>query len=240
MALVNLAAGAAWATAAAPPAPREQAAPEAAPISAMKSLGRDRYQIGQIIVEKKQRRLTMPGRVLQLGVPLEYLAVSPHGMKGYESLLEIDASGSEFNLACILLGLDSTKTVQPQYRFGGEPLTGQAVAFRIVWMDGKNRRELGVPQALYADAGKAAGASDEWIYTGSMINNYSKRYGADETGVLVTFVQDPTAVVAHRTGLGIGAYGSVSGNKSLLPPVGGPVSLVMQVLDEGRVRQQPP
>jgi hypothetical protein len=200
----------------------------------MKSLGKDRFQIGLIVVDKKQRRMTIPGRVLQLGVPLEYLAVSPHGMKGYESLLEVDASGSEFNLACILLGLDSSKATRPEMQFGAEPLTGQPVGFRIVWLDGKQRREISVPAALYSDAAKATGASDAWVYTGSMVNGYSKRYAADETGVLVTFVHDATAVVSHRTGLGIGAYGSVSGNKSLLPPVGGPVSLVMQVLDEGR------
>jgi hypothetical protein len=133
---------------AAPPPPAAAGPVEAAPISGMKSLGKDRFQIGLIVVDKKQRRMTIPGRVLQLGVPLEYLAVSPHGMKGYESLLEVDASGSEFNLACILLGLDSSKATRPEMQFGAEPLTGQPVGFRIVWLDGKQRREISVPAAI--------------------------------------------------------------------------------------------
>ena len=218
----------------APNSAMPQTAPEAAPISGMKSLGGERYQIGAIVVDKKKSRLSIPGRVLQLGVPLEYLAVSPGGMKGYESLLEVNASGSEFNLACILLGLDASTATRPELQFGGEPLTGPQVAFRIVWIEGRIRHELAVPEALYADAAAAAKVSDAWIYTGSMMNAYSKRYAADETGVLVTFVHDATAVVSHRTGLGIGAYGSVSGNKALLPPVGGAVTLEMHVVGAGR------
>ena len=208
------------------------AAAEAAPISGMKSLGHDRYQIGTILVEKNLRRLTVAGRVLQLGVPLEYLVVSPHGLKGYESLLEIGASGSEFNLACILLGLDASRSTPPGMQYSREPIAGQPVAFRIYWQDGAKRHEVGVLAALYADATQIPNVEDTWIYTGSAINDYTKHYASDETGVLVGFVRDASAVVSHRTGLGIGNYGSVSGNKSLLPPVGGPVTLVMQVLPD--------
>ena len=72
----------------------------------LKPLGQDRYQIGRIVVDKRASSFTVPGRVHVLGKPLEYLATSPGGMKAYETLLEVDASGSEFNLACILIGLE--------------------------------------------------------------------------------------------------------------------------------------
>ena len=55
---------------------------------AMKSLGGDRYQVGTIVVDKRARRFSVPGRVHLLGKPLEYLATAPGGMKAYETLFE--------------------------------------------------------------------------------------------------------------------------------------------------------
>src|ERR1700690_4540966 len=66
-----------------PVAPIEGPNP-APPPPVMKSLGHDRYQIGDILIDKRARRLTIPARVLQLGVPLEYLAVTHKGFKSYE------------------------------------------------------------------------------------------------------------------------------------------------------------
>ena len=80
--------------------------PAPPPIGELKSLGQERYQVGRIVIDKRARSFTVPGRVHVLGKPLEYLATSPGGMKAYETLLELDATGSEFNLACILIGLE--------------------------------------------------------------------------------------------------------------------------------------
>ena len=79
-------------------APATHSAPRstAPPLGELKSLGRDRYQVGRIVLDKKARMFTVPGRVHVLGRPLEYLATTPGGMKEYEALLELDASGSEF------------------------------------------------------------------------------------------------------------------------------------------------
>ena len=44
----------------------------AAAAPAMQVLGRDRYRIGSILVDKKARRLTVAGRILRSDRPLEY------------------------------------------------------------------------------------------------------------------------------------------------------------------------
>jgi hypothetical protein len=226
------AAGAAFAQLA-PPLPPQEPAP-------VKDLGGGRYQIGAIAVDRGARQFTVPGRVLHLdGAPLEYIAVSRGGMKGYESLLEVDARGTEFNLACILLGLEAPP-LGPSAQFERKPPKGPAVQLSVRWqVDGKpvtksaqQVLELAARPRNPSSAAPtptAAPPPEEWAYTGSFIQGSDGRYIADATGTLVGFVHDPASIIEHRTGLGIGAYGSVQGNPRVLPPVGSAVELIVTV-----------
>lgn len=208
-------------------------APGAAP--AMQALGRDRYRIGSILVDKKARRLTITGRILGSDRPLEYLAVARGGYKSYESLLELDTTGSEFNLACILLGLDASLTKRPQYQFSKDALTGQRVALEFSWKAGSKRVKATGLQMLLTDAQRDVEKRDDWVYVGSNMQT-DNTFGADMSGALVGFVHDPTSVIEHSIGLGIGAYGSVAGNKALLPPNNTAIELTMTVLNEGKAQ----
>lgn len=226
------------ATAQAPPPP---SAPATAP-AAVEQLGKDRYRIGTIVVDRKAGRFSVPGRILHIDdAPLEYIAVGRGGYKGYESLLELDTIGTEFNLACILLGLDATAVRRPEYQFDRRPPEGPPVLLEVRWQaDGKT---LTVPmrdalKIAAAPPGAAAPPSapdaaesvpDEWVYTGSFNTGEDRRYAADVIGTLIGFVHDPASVIEHRSGLGIGAYGSVQGNARVLPPVGAAVELVVTV-----------
>jgi hypothetical protein len=60
------------------------------------------------------------------------------------------------------------------------------------------------------------------------------RFVADATGTLIGFVHDPASIIEHRTGLGIGAYGSVQGNPEVLPPIGSAVELIVTVPQAAR------
>jgi len=213
--------------AAAPPQPFATGRPP--PVGELKPLGKDRYQIGRIVVDKKAGRFTMPGRVLVLGQPLEYLATSPKGMKDYETLLEVDATGSEFNLACILLGLERDPRQGAFYQFSEAPLVGQRVLVSIAWQDGGKRREISAAEALLDPKGDVRPESVEWVYTGSLSMPPDGQFAADITGTLIGFVHDANSIIESVLGLGIGAYGSVSGNADLLPPVGAPVELIVQL-----------
>lgn len=201
----------------------------AAPVGEMKPLGRDRYQIGNIVLDRRARRFTVPGRVHVLGRPLEYLATSPRGMKEYEALLEVDATGSEFNLACILLGLERDPRQAPFYQFSRPPLLGPAVEISIAWSEGGKRREVSAAEALLDPKADVKPESVGWVYTGSISTQPAGKFAADFTGTLVGFVHDANSIVESVEGLGIGAYGSVSGNEALLPPVGTPIELIIEV-----------
>lgn len=222
----------------APTQPPAQSPAEASPLTAaerprpirtMQPLGEDRYQVGRILVDKRAGRFTVPGRVLVLDQPLEYLATTPKGMKDYETLLEVDATGSEFNLACILLGLERDPRQGPFYQFSEAPVVGPKVLVSVAWQDRGKRREISAAEALLDPKQDVQPESVEWVYTGSLSMPPEGQFAADITGTLIGFVHDANSIIESVLGLGIGAYGSVGGNTTLLPPVGTPIELVVQL-----------
>jgi len=205
------------------------------PAGQIKPLGGERYQIGKIIVDRKVGAFTAPGKVIHIGdAPLEYLAVGRAGPKGYESLLELDVTGTEFNLACILLGLDNAPRRRAEFQFDKRALEGPRVTIALQWnVDGKPRRvdALDVLKigAASGEKERAETVAGEWIYAGSFNLEGNAVYAADVTGTIIGFVHDPASIIEHGAGLGIGAYGSVQGNERVLPPVGSGVDLIVTV-----------
>jgi len=213
-------------------APAVASAPAPAPAAAapeMKPLGGERYQIGNIVVDRKARQMTIPARVHIVDKPLEYLLTTRGGMKEYESLLETDVTGTELNLACILLGLERDKTQDPYLQFSQKRISGSRVDIMLRRKDGARTTSVPAADVLF-DSGQKAPEPVEWVYTGSLKHvQDDDRFGADVTGTLIGFVHDPNTIIESALGLGIGAYGSVNGNTALLPPAGADVDLVITV-----------
>jgi hypothetical protein len=208
-------------------APGAEAKP-AAPMGDLKPLGNDRFQIGRIIVDKRAGRFSVPGRVHALDKPLEYLATAPGGMKAYEALFEVDAIGTEFNLACILIGLEADPQQVPWQQFRDTPrLRGRPLSISVAWTDGSKRREASAAEALLnADAGVAPG-SVQWVYVGAPASEFHRRFVPDDTGTLIGFIHDANCIIESVATIGVGAYGSVRGNDKLLPPNGSAIELIV-------------
>jgi len=213
-----------------------QDAPAAAANPKMVSLGGERYQIGAIVVDRKARRLTLPARVHVLDKPLEYLLTTKGGMKEYETLLETDVTGTEFNLACILLGLERDPTLEPYMQFSQKRVAGPRVEVTITRKDGGREATMNAGDVLF-DTDAKAGEPVEWVYVGSQKHWQDGRFAADVTGTLIGFVHDPNTIIESALGLGIGAYGSVNGNAELLPPVGSDVELAVTVPEAGPAKK---
>lgn len=209
-------------------------APQAPPPASdlVKSLGGERYQIGKIVVDRKARRMVFPARVHVIDKPLEYLLTTTGGMKEYESLLEADVSGTEFNLGCILLGLERDPLQGPFFQFSKEPLRGPRVEISVELPAGGSTRRASAAELLF-DPDSKQSQPVEWVYVGSTVNAVSNLFGAEQAGTLVGFVHDANSVIESVAGLGIGAYGSVNGNTALLPPVGTEVEMSITVADGG-------
>lgn len=191
----------------------------------IEQLDEERYRIGTIIVDKKAQSFTVPGKILVLKEPLEYLAVSIDGMKDYESLLELSTSARDFNLACILIGLDDEKSVKPRYQFDERKSEGQAVKITVSWQqDGKT---VSVSGANAMTAGDDEFDDHSWVYIGSAMGNNGEQFMAEVGGTLIGFVHDPYSVIDHSNGGGIGAYGLITGNEDKLPPKGSAITLTV-------------
>jgi hypothetical protein len=206
----------------------------------MKSLGGGRYRIGTVLLDRGKHELTFPAHVAHLGhEPLEYFAVTTNGMKSYETLLEADASGSEVNLALILLGFDATLSTHPRYQFDRTLPGGQVADIRLRWQSGGRTHEVSADQALLSDAQRKKIPPSVWVYTGSFMPPHGGLFGADVAGTLIGFVHDPNCLIENRLGLGIGAYGSITGNAAVVPPVGTPVEVIVRATGR-RVAPAPP
>lgn len=191
--------------------------------SAMEKIGDERYRIGTIIVDRNARSFTVPGKILNLDEALEYIAVSRNGSKGYESLLELDTSPRDFNLACILIGLDDAGAVKPRYQFDEVRPAGQSVRITLGWEQDGEMRNVSAANAL--QDGEKTFTNDSWVYIGSAMSYDGRQFMAEIGGTLIGFVHDPNSIIEHSDGAGIGAYGSITGNETLLPPEGATVSV---------------
>ena len=169
-------------------------------------LGQGRYRVGPVEIDKTQNRFTVPGHVLRDEPPLEFLAVAKGGRKGYEAMIELDATAFEFNLACILIGLDGDRaTGRPAFHFDPHAIDGDGVAIEVSWGAGDSRQTR-PGAALLIDGDKPV--ADDWVYTGSEFTN-NGAYLAHIDGTLIGLVHDPASVIEHRAGLGINTYGSI-------------------------------
>ena len=218
-----------WAVAiAVQPACAQTADPAPPAVGVVKPLGQERYQIGHIVVDKRSHRFTVPGRVHALDKPLEYLATSPGGRKAYEALLELDASGSEFNLACILIGLERDPKVAANRPPDAATVVGQRVAMAVAWTQEGQRRQITAAEALFNAEAKAKVESVEWVYTGSFTSIDGSRFASDFTGTLISLIRDPTGLVEAVSGIGLGPYGSIR-SSAALPPEGSAIELIVEL-----------
>lgn len=197
------------------------------PVGDLKSLGNDRYQAGQIVIDKAARKFTVPGRIILANAPLEYLAGAPGGVKNYETLLELTTTSIEFKLACILIGLEPPSYQAPHEQLSHSRLPGQRVALRLEWQDGDKRRAMPAAEAVLSPNVAAKAGSVEWVYTGRVMAEATQGY--TDRGTLIGFVHDPNTIIESVETIGVGAYGSIRGNPAL-PPVGTPIELVVEVV----------
>lgn len=199
---------------------------ESPPAPVVQDLGNQRYRIGEIEIDKAAGLFRVSGQVLRDSPPLEFLVVTKGGHKGYESLLEVNADAFQFNLACILIGLDGSTAVPLDQRDFSQPARGGPVEVTVRWFDGDKSVSVDGADLLVFGEPAQSVISRDWVYTGSAILS-DGRYLADISGTLVGFAHRGESIIEHKAGIGVGNYGSVRLNKNLVPPVGRQVELII-------------
>jgi hypothetical protein len=197
----------------------------------VEDLGKEKYRIGAIKVDKAKRLITIPGVMLpyEEGKAIEFMATMKQGYKSYESVMSLEANAFEFNLACILIGLDSRKSVAPKFHFDPQPVQGDPVSIKVAWEKNGKMVEYDVIELLKVGETKSVIPS-VWSYTGSIFDD-SDRYLAQMDGVLIGLIHDPASIIEHKTGIGVGNWGSVIVDPDNAPQSGQTLIISIQGLD---------
>lgn len=183
----------------------------------VQDLGNGRFRVGLIEVDRNQRRFTVPAVVHQSDGTQEFILATKGGYKGYETTLEAGATAYEFNVACLLIGLDPKNAGAPRYHFDPNKIKGDPVAVSISWPDGKKTRRLDANQIVIDSRSGKPLADTGWVYTGSTFTPDGS-FLAQMDGVLIGFVHDPAAIITTGIGADQATYGSIVPNAKALPP----------------------
>jgi hypothetical protein len=197
----------------------------------VQKLANDQFRIGSITVDRSKRLITVPGSMIpyEAGKPIEFVATMREGYKAYESVLTLDANAFEFNLACILIGLDPDKASSVEYHFDPNPIAGDRVSIRVGWRVQEQWVEMDVAELVKVGEDKPATPS-VWVYTGSRFLE-GERYMAQIDGVLIGLIHDPASIIEHREGIGIGNWGNIAIDPERAPAGGQEIVLQIQGVD---------
>lgn len=153
--------------------------------------------IGAVVLDKKERTITVPARVRLRDQLVEYALVHESG-KAYESLLTTVSAPVQINLAFVLLGfVRQDIPLQP-----GQPVpisSTNAVRIDVSWeTDGvKITKPLGDLITLAQDAtdteSRSTMSAHSWQYNGSIFD--SGGFAAQRDGSVVSLIRDATALV---------------------------------------------
>lgn len=215
------------------PPPRTQAPPRRSVTEPQKpapieKLGPDTVRIGYVTVNTARRELSVPGTFIP-STALEFIAVVSGGPKAYESAIELETNGVNFNLGLILIGLDSARSVPPRSHLDPKPPSGDPVEVWIEWDAPSGRQRIRAEQLVYNTVSKETLPEGPWVYTGGTITKTGALL-SDVEGPLIGFVHSPAALIDSPRELGKGAYGANRMNPSLniKPPM--PVTVIVRAL----------
>jgi hypothetical protein len=210
----------------APRSPYMGPAPAASPVE---RVGPNQVRIGRILIDTAKKELSVAGVVNDVNV-LEFLANTKGGWKAYESALELETNAVNFNVACLLIGLDPAGAVVAKRQFDPDPPQGFPVDLFIEWEEGGRTRRVRAEQFLYNRMTRQTLSEGPWVYTGSLIYEVN-RYLAETEGTLVGFMHTPSPVLENpRMMTEIGSYGDHIINPELNLKPGAAVTLVVRAL----------
>jgi len=194
----------------------------------IEDLGKEKYRVGAIKIDKTRRLITIPGVMLpyEENKMIEFMATMKQGYKAYESVLSLETNAFEFNLACILIGLDSKKAVLSKFHFDPQPVQGDPVSIKVSWVKNGKRVEYDVIDLLKIGETKLDKPT-VWSYTGSMFVE-GDRYLAQMDGVLIGLIHDPASIIEHKKGLAGGNWESIAINPDIAPQGGQEIVISIQ------------
>ena len=208
-----------------PTGPMDNPQPTASPIE---RLSPGLFRIGNIRIDTGKREIAVNGVVNDARI-LEFVAGTKGGFKNYETALELDTNAINFNLALILLGLDSARAVLPKMHLDPTPPKGDPVDVLVEWEENGRRRSIRGEELVYNEETKKTLPVGPWVYTGSAFVARANRYMADVDGTLIGFVHSPSTIIENPAPL-VGSYGANQINPALNLKPGAAIRVIVRAL----------
>jgi len=209
------------------------------------SLARAQEKPGGVAVDKDKRTITVDCKIAPRKMedpkfqgktwPIEVIACYPYpkGQKAHETVVTIDVKPSEVHKALESFGLKPGKPVRGEAK---DPPQGPDVSLflEIPDRDGRSKR-VPIERTLVDPKTNKQMPKVQWRFTGSIKSKPDPAkdetvYGADMTGTLISIfpVTDETVFQTNLT-MKEEKYLKLETDTKLLPPVGTPVKLVIEV-----------
>lgn len=184
------------------PAPDQPVAPVE---PSVKQLDATRYQIGEVVFDRKTREIRFPTKVNMTEGLLEFLVVHQNG-KVHESLLATGVSPTHLNLAFTLLRyppskelyllLDETGRVSDKIPDVPEDVkAGARINIDVEWSDGEKVRRVPVNEWIQHEVKSSAMPAGPWVYGGSGF--HEGQFSAETSGDVVAIFLSMTALINY-------------------------------------------
>jgi hypothetical protein len=169
--------------------PSERPAP--APVE---RLGPHSLRVGNVRIDTAKREVSVAGVVNEV-TAIEFIAVAKGGFKAYESVLELETTAVNFNVALILIGLDRAGGYVPQRVGDGTVPKGDPVELWVEWDDAGKPRRVRAEQLVYTTKTNQTLSEGPWVYTGSTFLKDSGMYMAELDGTLIGFIHRDSPII---------------------------------------------
>ncbi len=210
-------------------------APAAEPVKPIISkLDENRFQIGEVILDRKTREIRFPTTVNMADGLIEYVIVLEKG-KVHEALLLTTASPTHLNVALTLLRYAPSRELFPMIAATGHPTgiyqetpaavkAAARITIELEWNDSGTIRRVPLNEWLQNPDNETALAAGPWLYTGSGFSE--GKYIPELTGDILAIMVDPHAVINCP---GSDNYDQAHWHafSERIPPVGTKVSVVI-------------
>jgi hypothetical protein len=196
-------------------------------------LGPTTLRVGNVMIDTARREVSVRGIANDVST-LEFIATTRGAYKSYESALELDTNGINFNLGLILIGLDAGNAVVPTRHLDPASPKGPPVEIWVEWEAGGQKRRVRAEELVYNDQTKTTLAEGGWVYTGSVFMAETNAYLADQNGILIGFVHSPDPIIDSARPLPPGGYGMTKFNPGLGLKPGTPVVLTVKPASSGK------
>ncbi len=188
----------------------------------IEKLDSTKYKIGNVILDSKERTITVNGKINMQQGTVELIACAPGG-KMHESILTIDVVPYHLQVSLLLLGLKYVGGVE--YQGDAKQPQGDSVYITITWQLHGKDTTVAIEDLVWNIEQNRQMERTSWVFVGS--KTVEGTFMADQEKSLITTYHDPFTIFDNplKGGSNDELY---KVNEHLVPSKGTPVQIVIK------------